>query len=112
MKTVIALTFLLASFSSFASQYVSESFSKMFYASSEAELVAAVEAAIPAIQNGEDKGLTQSMKFQNCAPIEARYIKVGKLLIKKLYKTENGVLVPSYRGQLIVTHTHCFVTYH
>ena len=112
MKTIILAAALLASTSSFAAGYVTRSFSKIFYAPTEAELVEKVEAAMPAIQAGEDKELSRSMEFQDCKPIHPRHIKIGKLFIKKRYITVDGVLVPNYRGLLIVNHNNCYESGH
>ena len=112
MKSLIVALTLLVSASSFAAGYTTQSFSKIFYAATEAELVAAVEAAIPSIQAGEDKELSRSMGYQQCAPIHPRHIKIGKLFIKKRYTTVDGVLVPNYRGMLVVSHNRCFESNH
>lgn len=112
MKSLIAIALLVTATSSYAVWWSTQSFSEIFYADSEAQLVSDVEAAIPAIEAGEDESLTQSMLFQNCKPIEPRYIKVGKLFIKKVYKKVDGVLVPQYKGTLVVSHTHCFESAH
>ncbi|WPU66797.1 hypothetical protein [Peredibacter starrii] len=112
MKALIVAVALIASAQSFAAGYVTQSFSKIFYAPTEAELVEKVEAAIPSIQAGEDKELTRSMEFQACSPIHPRHIKIGKLFIKKRYTTVDGVLVPNYRGMLIVSHNRCFESNH
>lgn len=112
MKSLFAIALLAAATSSYAIWWSTQSFSKIFYAETEEQLVADVEAAIPAIEAAQDKGLTQSMKFQNCKPIEPRYIKVGKLFTKKVYKKVDGVLVPQYKGTLVVSHTHCFEASH
>jgi hypothetical protein len=112
MKSLIALAVLFVTTTSFASWYTTQSFSKIFYADTEAQLVQDVEAAIPAIEAGEDKDLSFSMRAQQCSPIESRYIKIGKLFIKKVYKKVDGVLVPQVRGMLVVSHTHCFESVH
>lgn len=112
MKMLVLAITLLVSAQLFAVSYHQQSFSKIFYAQTEAELVEKVEAAIPSIQAGDDKELTRSMQFQKCDPIRPSYIKIGKLFIKKRYTTVDGVLVPSYRGQLVVTHTRCAEFYH
>ena len=112
MKSLVLAIALVASTSSFAAGYVTQSFSKIFYAPTEAELVEKVEAAIPSIQAGEDKELSNSMRFQQCNPIHPRHIKIGKLFIKKRYTTVDGVLVPNYRGMLVVSHNHCFESNH
>lgn len=108
MKSLLVIALLVTSVSSFAVGYVTQSFSKIFYASTEAELVEMVEAAIPAIEAGEDRDLTRSMGFQRCSPIHPRHIKIGKLFIKKIYSKENGTLAPKFKGTLVVSHNHCF----
>ena len=112
MKSLIAIALLITTTTSFASYYTTQSFSKIFYAATEAELVKNVEAAIPSIEAGEDEGLSQSMRFQQCLPIHPRHIKIGKLFIKKVYKKVDGVLVPQVRGMLVVSHNHCFESSH
>lgn len=108
MKTMILTVFLFVTASSFAAGFVKKSFSKNFYAATETELVSLVEAAIPEIEAGHDKELTRSMKLHKCRPIHPRHIKVGKLFIKKVYQRVDAVLVPRFRGTLIVSHNHCF----
>lgn len=108
MKSLLTIALLTASVSSFATVFSTQSFSKIFYASSEAELVEQVEAAIPSIEAGEDKELSRSMRFQRCSPIHPRHIKIGKLFIKKIYSKENGTLTPKLKGTLVVSHNRCF----
>lgn len=112
MKSLIVIAFLITSVSSFASYYTTQSFSKIFFAESEKDLVAKVEAAIPSIEAGQDEDLSRSMGYQNCAPIHPRHIKIGKLFIKKIYSRVDGVLVPKVRGMLVVSHNHCFEASH
>lgn len=107
MKSLLVIAFLTASFSSFGAGYVNKNFYKYFYATTEAELVAQVETAIPGIEAGEDKDLNRSMRFQRCQ-MNPRYINVGKLYIKKIYSKEDGVLVSKFKGILTVSNRRCF----
>src|SRR3989344_6675833 len=110
MKTVILMTALLASFSSFAAGYETQSFGKYFWASSEEEVVAMIEAALPTIKAGQDKELSRSMEFQRCE-VHPYNIKIGKTFIKKFYRTVNGNLEAKFRGLLVVSNTRCFVSH-
>ena len=111
MKTIVLIAALALSASSFAAGYETQSFGKYFWASTEAEVVEMIEEAIPSIKAGEDKELTQSMKFQNC-DVHPRHIKIGKTFIKKFYRTVDGVLVSKYRGLVTVSNNRCFVSNH
>ena len=108
MKTFALMAALLVTTSSFATSFTTQSFGKYFYASTEEEVVALMEAAIPTLAAGQDKEISQSMEFQNCAPIHPRHIKVGKkTFIKKFWRNDNGTLVVTYRGLVTVSHNRC-----
>ncbi len=108
MKTIVLIAALALSASSFAAGYETNTFSKIFWGTSEEEVLSMVEAALPTIK--EDKGLLQSMKFQNC-DTHPRHIKIGNTLIKKFYRNVNGTLEAKYRATLIVKNNRCFVSY-
>lgn len=110
MKFAFITILLLASVLSFGAGYISKSFSKIFYAPSEAELVQIVESSIPSIERGDDEDLTRSMKRERC-DFHTGKIKVGKLFIKKIYTKVDGALVAKYRGLLVVNHSRCFESY-
>ncbi len=110
MKTIVLIAALALSASSFAAGYETNSFGKYFWASSEEEVVSMIEAAIPSIKAGQDKELTQSMKFQRC-DVHPRHIKIGKTFIKKFYRTVDGTLEAKFRGLLIVSNNRCFVSH-
>lgn len=112
MKSLIVIALLMTSVSSFASGYGTQSFSKIFYAASEAELVADVEAAIPMIEAGQDKKLSSSMWYQACRPIAPRHIKIGELFVKKVYSMVDGVLAPKFAGTLVISHNRCLESSH
>jgi len=109
MKTIVLIAALALSASSFAAGYESKSFSKTFWATSEEEVLAMVEAALPTIK--EDKALLRSMKFQKCNT-HPRNIKIGNTLVKKFYRTVDGTLEAKFRAMLIVKNTRCFVNNH
>jgi len=113
MKVLIASAFIFASLSASAANWTSKTFSKVFYAPTEVELVQEVEAAIPAIEAGEDEELTRSMKRENCDFLggAGNRISTGKLFIKKIYKRDGKALSPVYRGILVVKHNRCFEIY-
>ena len=108
MKTFALMAALLVSTSSFAAGWTTQSFGKYFYAPTEEEVLAQVEAAIPTIAAGQDKELSRSMEFQDCRPIHPRHIKIGKTFVKKFWRNDNGTLVVKYRAILTVSHNHCF----
>ena len=101
----MALVIALNSFGAFAG---TKFFSKSFKAETEAELVAAVEAAIPSIKNGTDRSVRSDLQFEGCWPVNERYIKIQTLSISKYYKlTEDGSLAPYYSGSLSFLHNGC-----
>ncbi|MFP5385557.1 MAG: hypothetical protein ACLGHN_05720 [Bacteriovoracia bacterium] len=107
MKTVIALILALNSFAAFAG-FSTKFFSKSFKAETEAELVAAVEAAIPSIKNGTDRSVRQDFHYEGCWPVSERYIKIKTLSISKFYKlNDDGSLLPYYSGSLSFLHRGC-----
>ena len=110
MKVLIASAFIFASLSASAANWTAKTFSKVFYAPTEVELVQEVEAAIPAIEAGEDEELTRSMKREKC-DLSGNRISAQNLIIKKIYKRDGKVLNPVYRGILVVKHNRCFEIY-
>lgn len=107
MKTFIAALALTLSASSFAMPFETQSFGLYFWGSSEEEVVSMIEEAIPSVKTGNYEDLAKRMGFQNCAPIHARHIKIGKTFVKKFYKNVDGKLEVSYRGLLTVSHNRC-----
>lgn len=108
MKTIVLIAALALSASSFAAGYETNTFSKIFWGTSEEEVLSMVEASLPTIK--EDKDLLQSMKFQKC-DTHPRHIKIGNTLVKKFYRNVNGTLEAKYRATLIVKNNRCFVSY-
>ncbi|MFP5385558.1 MAG: hypothetical protein ACLGHN_05725 [Bacteriovoracia bacterium] len=106
MKTVIALVIALNSLSALAG-FHTKNFSKSFKASTEAELVALVEAAIPSIQDGSDRSLRQDFSYEGCWPVNAKQIKINSLSVAKYYKVEGETLAPYYSGSLSISHKSC-----
>ena len=107
MKKFIALTVALLTVSAFAGNR-QMTFTTGFNAATEAGVVAAVEAALPEIQEGNYKPLRRDMRYSQCWPMRSRDLKVGSLSISKIYKvTENGTLSPVFIGRLSVTHKSC-----
>jgi hypothetical protein len=109
MKTFLALTVLLASVSSHAWSLRTQKFSESFVATTEAELIAKVESAIPSIQNANFKWVERDMRQKGCYPLNAKHIEIGSLSISKYYKYEGGAMVPFVRGSLSFTHDNCQV---
>jgi hypothetical protein len=107
MKTFLALTVLLASVSSHAWSLRTQKFSESFVATTEAELIAEVESALPSIQNADYKRVAREMRNKGCYPLNAKHIEIGSLSISKYYKYEGGSLVPYVRGSLYFSHDNC-----
>ncbi|MFP5385559.1 MAG: hypothetical protein ACLGHN_05730 [Bacteriovoracia bacterium] len=107
MKTAIALVIALNSLSALAGGFHTKFFTKSFKASTEAELVALVEAAIPSIKDGSDRSVRQDFSFEGCWPVTAKQIKVNSLSVAKYYKAEGETLVPYYSGTLSFLHKNC-----
>ncbi|MCP4914966.1 MAG: hypothetical protein GY909_17740 [Oligoflexia bacterium] len=106
MKKLMTLAIALLTVNAFAGS-AQMKFTTGFSGDSEAAVVAAAEAAIPAIQTGDYKPLNRDMRFEGCWPMKERYIKVGSLSVSKIYKFENGTLNPVFLGRLSVTHKRC-----
>ena len=107
MKKLIVLTAALLTVSSFAGNR-QMTFTAGFAASTEAEVVALAEAAIPSIQEGEYKEIKRQMRDKQCWPIKANRIKVGSMSISKYYKVDaNGNLNGVFVGRLAVSHNRC-----
>lgn len=111
MKLFVLVAFVLTSLTASAAGYRSKMFTKVFYAETEEQLLADVEAAIPLIEDYQDEDLIRSMKRERCDFLGKGRIRAGKLFVKKVYKREGKAMVAKYRGLLMVTHNRCFETF-
>jgi hypothetical protein len=104
MKTILILALSFLTLSATAG-IGPKSFTHSVSASTEAEVLVKVEAAIPLIVSGKIKSVWQSQ----CRPTNSRTVKVNGVGIKKSYKVDSyGNLNPWFTGSIRYTHKRCF----
>ncbi|MBT3583632.1 MAG: hypothetical protein HN509_01890 [Halobacteriovoraceae bacterium] len=106
MKTLITMLALLVATNVFAGTGT-KFFTTKIDGANEAQIVANAEAIIPSLIEGDYKPALREMRWENCWPIKARYIKVQSLTVSKSYKNEAGKLMEVFTGRLRYSHKSC-----